>query len=67
MDTWALNPHLKNTHALVHVKILFNKRGGLRKQMTVAVSIAVFGYNNHKLFVFEDIVPNTMMPLDLEP
>lgn len=47
----GLSPHLKDAHTLGHVKILFNKLGGLGKQMTVAVSIAVFGYNTHKLFV----------------
>lgn len=60
--------HLKDAHALEHVKILFNKRGGLRKQMTVTVStIAMFGYNTHKLFVFEDTFTVGEMLLDLEP
>lgn len=61
------NPHLKDAHTLEHVKILFNKRGGLRKQMTVAVSIAVFGYNTHKLCVFVDISLFADMLLDFEP
>lgn len=53
--TWVnLHTRKKDAHGQEHVKILFNKRGGLRKQMIVTVSILVFGYNNHKLFLYLD-------------
>lgn len=60
----GFNPHLKHAHALQHVKILFNKRGGLTKQMTFTVSIAVLAYNTHKLFFYMDI---SFRSIDFEP